>query len=69
MAGGHQAVDGGLRFRSPHQQAADGMAVVEGIKQRPHLISIPDIASLELGQGHVAAVDVVEDGGDLHGYP
>ena len=43
------------------------MALVEGIKQPPHLVAIPDVAPLELGQGHVAAVDMVEDGGDLHG--
>lgn len=60
---------GGLRLRGPHQQTADGMALVERIKQPVHLVAIPDVAPLELRQGHVAAVDVVEDGGDLHGYP
>jgi hypothetical protein len=40
---------------------------VEGLEQTPHLLTVPDIAPLELRQGHVAAVDVVEDGGDLHG--
>jgi hypothetical protein len=43
------------------------VAFVEGIEQTPHLASIPDIAPLELRQGHIGAVDVVEDGGDFHG--
>jgi len=42
------------------------MALVEGIEQPPHLITIPDVAPLELRQGHMAAIDVVEDGRDLH---
>ena len=65
-AGAITAMGGGQRLRGPHQQTPNGMALVEGIKQPPHLIAIPDVAPLELGQGHVAAVDVVEDGGDLH---
>ena len=60
------AMGGGLRLRGPDQQAADRMALVERIEQPAHLVAIPDVAPLELGQGHVAAVDVVEDGGDLH---
>ena len=60
------AMGGGLRLRGPDEQAADGVALVERIHQPAHLVAIPDVAPLELGQGHVAAVDVVEDGGDLH---
>jgi|694.fasta_scaffold00811_24 hypothetical protein len=59
------AMGAGLRLRGPNQQTSDGMAHVEGIKQPTHLVAIPDVAPLELGQGHVAAVDVVEDGGDF----
>ena len=66
MAGGHQAVDGGLRFRSPHQQAADGMAVVEQIEQPAQWVAVPHVPPLELGQGHLAAVDVVKDDGEEH---
>jgi hypothetical protein len=58
---------GGLRLRSPVQQTADGMALVEGIKQPAHLVAIQHVTPLELGQGHVTSVDVVEDGGDFHG--
>ena len=66
-AGAITSMGGGLRLRGPHQQAADGMALVERIEQPTHLVAIPHVPPLELGQGHVAAVDVVEDGGDLHG--
>jgi hypothetical protein len=45
------------------------MAFVEGIEQAWDLVTVPDVAPLELRQGHVAAVDVVEDGGDFHGLP
>lgn len=58
---------GGQGFGGPNQQTAERMALVERIKQPVHLVAIPDVAPLELRQGHVAAVDVVEDGGDLHG--
>ena len=57
---------GGLRLRGPNQQATNGMPLVKGVEQPTHLVAIPDVAPLELGQGHVAAVDVVEDDGDLH---
>jgi len=56
----------GLGLCRPDQQATDRVAIVERIEQTPHHITIPDVASLELGQGHGAAVDVVKDGGDLH---
>lgn len=60
------AMGGGLRLRSPDQQTADGMALVEGIKQPAHLVAIQQVTPLELGQGHVTSVDGVEDGGDFH---
>ena len=41
------------------------MVLNEWIKARAPC-SIPCVPSLELGQGHVATVDVVKDGGDLH---
>lgn len=59
-------MDGGLRLRGPNQQATDGTELVKGVEQPAPLVGIPDVAPLELRQGHVAAVDVVEDGGDLH---
>lgn len=34
-----------------------------------YLVTIPDVPALELRQGHVPVVDVVEDGGDLHLLP
>ena len=57
---------GGLRLGGPHQEPANRMAAVERVEQTAHLIAVPDVAALELGQSHVPAVDVVEDGGDLH---
>jgi hypothetical protein len=35
-------------------------------EQFSDLVAVPHIAALELGQSHVATVDVVEDGGDFH---
>jgi hypothetical protein len=61
------AVGGRPRFRGPHEQTADGMATIEGIEQPAHLVTVPDVTPLELWERHVAAVDVVEDGGELHG--
>ncbi len=58
---------GGLRLRGPDQQATYRMAFVERIEKPVHLVAIPHVAPRELRQSHVAAVDVVEDGGDLHG--
>lgn len=60
-------MDGGLRFSSPHHQAADGTAIVEQIEQPAQWVTVPHVPPLELGQGHLAAVDVVKDGGDVHG--
>jgi len=45
------------------------MVLVEGIEQAPHLVAMGYVAPLELVQVHGAAVDVVEDGRDFHGYP
>ncbi len=53
-------------LRGPHQQSTHGVALVEREHEASDLIPVPHIAALELGQGHVAAVDVVEDGGELH---
>jgi hypothetical protein len=60
------AMRGRLRLCCPHQQAADRVTPVQGIKQPAHLVAVPDIAALELRQRHVPAVDVIEDGRDLH---
>lgn len=57
---------GGLGLCRPDQQPADRVALVEGIEQTPYLVAVPHVAPLEFRQCHVAAVDVVEDGGDLH---
>lgn len=55
------------RLGGPHEQPADGMAAIEGVEQTADLVAVPDVAALELREGHVAAVDVVEDGGEFHG--
>ena len=55
-----------LRLRRPDQQAADRMAAVKRIEEPAHLVAVPDVPTLKLGQRHVPAVDVVEDRGDLH---
>ena len=60
------AMDCGLRLRRPDQQAPDRMAAVERVEEPAHLVAVPDVAALELGQRHVPAVDVVEHSGDLH---
>ena len=59
-------VGGRPRLGGPHEQAADGMAAIERIEKPAHLVAVPDVAPLELGEGHVPAIDVVEDGGDFH---
>src|ERR1019366_1493571 len=55
-----------LGFRRPDQQTADRMPAIKRIEQAADLIAVPDIAPLKFGQGHMAAVDVVEDRRDLH---
>ena len=59
-------VRSGLRLRGPHQEPANRMAAVERVEQTAHLVAVPDVAALELGQRHVPTVDVVENRGDLH---
>jgi hypothetical protein len=59
-------MDGGLGLCRADQQSADRVAFVERIEQPTDLVTIPDVASLELEQGHGAAVDLIEEGGDLH---
>jgi hypothetical protein len=60
------AMRGGLGLRGPHEQAAHGAAQVERGEELADLVAVPDEAALEFRKGHVTAVDVVEDGGDLH---
>src|SRR6266536_5019549 len=59
-------MDGGFGFSGPHQQTANRMTAIEGTEQAAHLIAVPDIAALKLGQSHMPAVDMVEDRGDFH---
>jgi hypothetical protein len=42
------------------------MPSVKRVEESAHLVAVPDIAALELREGHVATVDVVEDRGDFH---
>ena len=42
------------------------MATLDRIEKPTHLVVIPQSAALELWQGYVHALDVVEDGRDLH---
>ncbi|MCU0990925.1 MAG: hypothetical protein MUE63_15490 [Xanthomonadales bacterium] len=59
------AARGGLAFGGPNQQAAHRVAV-QRFEQPAHLVAVPRIAALELGQRHVPAVDVIQDRRDLH---
>ena len=43
----------------PDEQAADGVLAVERLHQAADLVAVPDVAALELGQGHAAQVDLV----------
>jgi hypothetical protein len=43
------------------------MAMVERVEQSADLIPVPDAVTLKLLEGHVTAIDVVEDGRALHG--
>ena len=36
----------------PHKETADGVAAAQAIHEPTDLISVPDIASLEFGEGH-----------------
>lgn len=60
------AVSGRLRFGGPDQKTTDGAAQVQRSEQLAHRVPIPGVATLKLGQCHMAAVDVIEDGGYLH---
>lgn len=42
------------------------MTAAERVEEAAHLISVPEVAALKLGQGHVAAVDMVENHRDFH---
>lgn len=53
---------GGFGFGCPNEQPADRMPPVEGIEEPFDLVAIPDVTSLKFGQGHVAAVDMIEYG-------
>ena len=62
----HAAAVSALGFRRPDQKSSYRMTAIERIEEPAHLIATPDITALKLRQRHVAAVDVVEDGGDFH---
>ena len=51
----------GLGLGRPDQQPADRMAAVERIEQAADLVAVPNVAALKLGEGHVPAVDMVEN--------
>ncbi len=57
---------GGVGRSDPDKEAANGVPLVQGLHQASHLVSIPDVAALELRQRHVAVVDEVEDLRDFH---
>src|SRR4051794_32994535 len=42
------------------------MAPIHGVEQGPHLVPVPDVATLKLRQGHVTVVDVIKDRRNLH---
>jgi len=46
--------------------SADRLAAIEGVEQATDLVTVADVAPLDFREGHVAAVDVVEDGGEFH---
>jgi hypothetical protein len=50
------------RLRGPNKQTAHWVPPIERAKQGAHLVAVPHIAALKLGQGHVPAVNMVEDG-------
>ena len=53
----------------PDEQAADGVLAVQRLQQAADLVAVPDVAALELGQGHAAQVDLVQDRADLYDGP
>lgn len=42
------------------------MSAAQGIEQAAHLVTVPHISALKFGQSDNAAVDIVDDGRDLH---
>ena len=54
-----------LGLGHPHEQAAHGVPPVERGHQSAHLLAVPDVAALELGQGDAADVDLVEEYVDI----
>src|SRR5262245_9074432 len=42
------------------------MTAVERVKEPSDLVPVPDVPALKFRQRHVAVIDVVENGGDLH---
>jgi hypothetical protein len=60
---------GALGLCRPNEETTDRVTSIEGLEETTHLVSIPDIAALELRQRHMAAVDVAENGRDLHVPP
>ena len=46
----------GIRLCGPDEQAADRMAAVQRVEEPAHLVAVPDVAALKLGQRHVPAV-------------
>ena len=71
-AGGERPVAAGVGVLGPgrpDQQAADRVLAVEREHEAADLVAVPDVAALELGQGHAAQVDLAQDGVDLHALP
>lgn len=66
-AGGFTAMVCVLLLHGPRQPTDVEVPLGERTARPAHLVAIPDVTPLELGQGHVATVDVDEDGGDFHG--
>ena len=46
--------------RAPDQQVSGGVLPVERLHQPPHLVLVPDVAALELGQQNLVAADLAQ---------
>jgi len=57
---------GTFRPGNPYQQAANGIPAIKGLHQAAHLVPVPDISPLKLGESNTAQVDLVQNGGDFH---
>src|SRR5215218_8108825 len=55
-------VDVGL----PDQEAPDGMPAIERVHQAADLLPVPDVSALELRKRHLAEIDLLQDGSNLH---